>query len=165
MVKIIGERLSGHRSVKAQRGEWQRKVRITRQVWLLPGEMGRIKLQVALPASPGISELPFSSLCELLHTKAGHLLCYDGSWQSGCFLSSWGHWHPATPYLQSGNIAHMGSFYLLKTLACQEWNNMAMTASAGLGPDVRATPSPLCTWGRRTQRRGHWTPPRRPWAK
>ena len=41
----------------------------------------------------------------------------------------------------------MGSFHLLKTFACQEWNNMAMTASGGLGPDARATPSPLCTWG------------------
>ena len=122
-------------------------------MWLLPGEMGRVKLQLALPASPGISELPSSSLCGLLHTKAGHPLWYDGSWQSGCFLSSWGHWHPATPYLQGGSIAHMGSFHLLKILACQEWNNVAMTASGGLGPDAREPPHPSAQGGRRTPRR------------
>ena len=109
--------------------------------------MGRVKLQLVVPASPGISELPSSSLCGLLHTKAGHPLWYDGSWQSGCFLSSWGHWHPATPYLQGGSIAHMGSFHLLKTLACQEWNNVARTAGGGAGARCKGTPSPLCTGG------------------
>ena len=145
MVKIIGERLSGHRSVKAQRGERQRKVRVTRQVWLLPGAVGRVKLQMASPASPGISEPRSSSLCGLLRTKAGHPLWYDGSWRSGCFLSSWGCWHLATPYLRGGSIAHMGSFHLLKTLARPEWTNVATTASGGGGPDARAAGG--CTRG------------------